>query len=420
MDKFLIKGGKKLCGEINASGSKNAVLPIMVASLMSEGKNIIKNCPDVEDVRYMVKVLEHLKAKVEFKKNIMVINVPKKLGYIAPYDLVRKMRASYYVMGALLGREKKVEVSLPGGCAIGERPVDLHIRGFEELGCRVILEHGYIKAKCKEMIGKEIFLEGSKGPSVGATINVMMAAALASGVTLIKGAAIEPEIGDTANFLNSMGAKISGIGSSVLQIEGVDKLFPTEYEVIPDRIEAGTLLCASAITGGELVLKKCAPEHMGAMLDKFKEIGYKLKIEKNSIFIKSANNLKPVDINVMPYPFFPTDMQAQFTSLLSVIEGISVISENIFEKRFMHVPELIRMGCDISIQGNKALIKGVKSIEGAPVMASDLRASAALVLAGLAAKGETEVKRIYHIDRGYENIEKKLKKLGANIRRVEE
>ena len=420
MDKFIIKGGVKLRGELSASGSKNAVLPIMVASLLSAGKSVIRNVPDVEDVRYMVKVLEYLRAKVEFNNHTLFIDVPEKLNHKAPYDLVRKMRASYYVMGPLLGRCRKVDVSLPGGCAIGERPVDLHIKGFEHLGCRVMLEHGYIKARARKLKGAEIFLEGGKGPSVGATINVMMAASLAYGRTVIRGAAIEPEVGDVARFLNAMGSKITGIDTSILVIDGSEKLNPVEFSVIPDRIEGATLLTAAAITGGELYLKNCNPNHMSSVLEKFREIGHSVKTDNKSVYLKASKNLKPVEINVLPYPFFPTDMQAQFTSLLSLVDGVSVITENIFERRYMHVPELARMGAEISVDGNKAIIRGVKKLLGAPTMASDLRASAALVLAALAAKGESEVKRIYHIDRGYESIEKKLRRLGAKIRRTEE
>jgi UDP-N-acetylglucosamine 1-carboxyvinyltransferase len=420
MDKFVIKGGVKLKGELSASGSKNAVLPIMVASLLSCGKSVIRNVPDVEDVRYMIKVLEYLKAKVDFNNHTLVIEVPEKLNFKAPYDLVRKMRASYYVMGALLGRCNKVDVSLPGGCAIGERPVDLHIKGFEHLGCKITLEHGYIKARTRKLKGSDMFLEGSKGPSVGATINVMMAASLAGGKTVIRGSAIEPEVGDVAHFLNAMGAKITGIDTSIIAIEGVEKLHPVDFSVIPDRIEGATLLTAAAITGGELYLKNCNPNHMSSVLEKFREIGHNVKTDNKTVYLKAVKNLNPVEINVLPYPFFPTDMQAQFTSLLSLVNGMSVITENIFEKRYMHVPELARMGADISIDGNKAIIRGVKKLLGAPTMASDLRASAALVLAALAAKGESEVKRIYHIDRGYESIEKKLRKIGAQIRRAEE
>ncbi|MDD3803499.1 MAG: UDP-N-acetylglucosamine 1-carboxyvinyltransferase [bacterium] len=420
MDKCIIKGGVKLRGELSASGSKNAVLPIMVASLLSAGKSVIRNVPDVEDVRYMVKVLEYLRAKVEFNNHTLFIDVPEKLNHKAPYDLVRKMRASYYVMGPLLGRCRKVDVSLPGGCAIGERPVDLHIKGFEHLGCRVMLEHGYIKARARKLKGAEIFLEGGKGPSVGATINVMMAASLAYGRTVIRGAAIEPEVGDVARFLNAMGSKITGIDTSILVIDGSEKLNPVEFSVIPDRIEGATLLTAAAITGGELYLKNCNPNHMSSVLEKFREIGHSVKTDNKSVYLKASKNLKPVEINVLPYPFFPTDMQAQFTSLLSLVDGVSVITENIFERRYMHVPELARMGAEISVDGNKAIIRGVKKLLGAPTMASDLRASAALVLAALAAKGESEVKRIYHIDRGYESIEKKLRRLGAKIRRTEE
>jgi len=420
VDKFIIKGGKILSGEISAGGSKNAALPILVASLLAKGETVIKNCPDVVDIRYMMKVLEHIGAKTEMKKNVITVKTPSKLKTIAPYDLVRKMRASYYVMGPLIAREHSVEVSLPGGCAIGERPVDLHLTGFENLGCKIKLNHGNIVAKCKKLVGAEMFLEGSKGPSVGATINVMMAATLAHGKTIIKGAAQEPEVGDVARFLVKMGAEIRGIDTPVLEINGVEKLSPVEYEVIPDRIEAGTLLCASAITGGEMLLKKVNPLHLGYVLNKFIDIGYKISFDKDTVWLKSQKKLKSTDIYALPFPGFPTDMQAQFTSLLSVIGGLSIVSENIFEKRFMHIPELNRMGADIEVQDNKAIIKGVKKLSGAPVMASDLRASAALVLAGLVAEGETEIKRIYHIDRGYERIEKKLSKLGAHIRRREE
>lgn len=420
MDKFIIRGGTKLKGEIRAGGSKNTALPIIAASLLAEGETILHNCPNVSDVVYMLKVLEMLGAEVKFSRNICRIKVPAKTGHIAPYDIVRKMRASYYVMGSLLGRTGKVDVSLPGGCAIGERPMDLHLKGFSELGCTVKLEHGNMKARARKMRGKEIFLEGKHGTSVGATINVMMAACRAEGKTLIKGAAIEPEVGETAAFLNSMGADISGIDTPVLEINGVSNMNPAEFTVTPDRIESGTLLAAVSITGGDAVLTNTCPAHMKAVLEKFREAGDKLKVEKDSIHIKAAGIKKPVNIDVLPYPLFPTDMQAQFTSLLSISSGISVVTDNVFEKRFMHVPELKRMGADIDMKDNSAVIKGVKKLSGAPVMASDLRASAALVIAGLVAGGETEIKRIYHIDRGYERIEKKLRKLGAYIRRTRE
>ncbi len=420
MDKFIIKGGKRLSGEIDAGGSKNTALPIIAASLLAEGETILHNCPNVDDVVYMLKVLEMLGAENTLKRNTCRIKVPAKTGHIAPYDIVRKMRASYYVMGSLLGRTGKVEVSLPGGCAIGERPVDLHLKGFRELGCTVRLEHGNIKAKARKLKGKEIFLEGKHGTSVGATINVMMAACRAQGRTIIKGAAIEPEVGETAAFLNAMGADIKGIDTPVLDITGVDEMHPAEFSIAPDRIESGTLLAAVSITGGEIILRKTNPAHMKAFLEKFKVAGDKIKIEKDTVILKALSVKKPVNIDVLPYPLFPTDMQAQFTSLLSISSGISIVTDNVFEKRFMHVPELKRMGADIEMKDNSAVIKGVKKLSGAPVMASDLRASAALVIAGLVAQGETEIKRIYHIDRGYERIERKLKKLGADIRRTKE
>lgn len=417
MDRFIIHGGRKLNGELKNSGSKNASLPMMAGALLAEGQTVLENCPDVADVRYMMKVLAHLGADVRFKGNTMKIDVPSRIHYTAPYDIVRKMRASYYVLGALTGRMHNAVLSLPGGCAIGERPIDLHIKGFESLGCRVKLEHGYVHVKCRNLKGSNVYLKGKNGTSMGATINVLMAAVLAKGKTVISGAALEPEVAAAAGFLNSMGADISGMNTPVLTINGVERLRPVHHAIIPDRIEAGTLLAAASITGGELILKDTEPAHYAEVLSKFSELGDRVAIEGNTVILKSAKNKKSTDIDVLPYPGFPTDMQAQFISLLSVSGGISAVTENIFTQRFMHVPELKRMGARIELRDNTAIIRGVSNLSGAPVMASDLRASAALVLAGLVAKGETEIKRIYHIDRGYEHIEKKLRHIGARIRR---
>jgi len=417
MDRFIIKGGRELKGKLSASGAKNASLPILAASLLTTGETVVRNCPDVADVRYMIKVLEYLGAEVSFRGNTARINVPDKLKTTAPYELVRKMRASYYVLSPLIGKKRRAKLSLPGGCAIGERPIDLHIRGFKALGCSVDLEHGYINVQCPKLKGNEVFLEGRHGTSMGATINVMMASVLAEGETVLKGAALEPEVGAVALFLNEMGADIEGIDSPILKISGVDKLRPVEFDVIPDRIESATMLAAASITGGELTLNNTNPRHYSTVIEKFREMGDSIEIDENTVHLRSMKAKKPIEVNVLPYPYFPTDTQAQFMSILTTAEGISTITENVFTKRFMHVPELKRMGADIHLRDNTAVIKGVKKLSGAPVMASDLRASAALVIAGLVADGETEIKRIYHIDRGYENIEKKLRRIGADIRR---
>ncbi len=417
MDRFIIKGQKILKGNLHASGSKNASLPIMASALMTRGTTILHNCPDVADVRYMMSVLAYLGADVTFNRNTMKISVPDKIGHTAPYDLVRKMRASYYVLGALTGRQNQAVLSLPGGCAIGERPIDLHIKGFESLGCNVKLKHGYVHVRSKKLKGNDIFLTGKHGTSMGATINVLMAAVMAEGKTIINGAALEPEVSEMAGFLNKMGADIKGINTPTLEINGVEHLYPVEHKIISDRIESATLLTAASITGGELLLENTNPEHYEAVIKKFRDIGDKVIVEGNTVLIKGAKHKKSTDIDIIPYPDFPTDMQAQFMSLITIADGISAITENVFVQRFMHVPELKRMGAQIELRDNTAVIRGVKHLSGAPVMASDLRASAALVIAGLVAQGETEIKRIYHIDRGYEHIERKLRKIGANIRR---
>ncbi len=420
MDKFRIKGGVSLKGRVRVSGAKNASLPIMAACLLTEGVSVVKNVPNVRDVWTMKAVLEHIGCNVEFHtdEHTLVIDATNVCNFDAPYELVKQMRASYYVLGPLLARFHKARVSLPGGCAIGARPVDLHIRGLRALGACVDIEHGYIDAKAETLKGEYIFLEGARGPSVGATINVMMCAVLADGETVIEGAAREPEVSDVANFLRKMGAKIEGDGTSVIRIQGVKGLSPAEYSVIPDRIEAGTYILAGAITKGEIEIVGLRPEHLTAFLDKLKEAGVRLDVGNDNVCVYPTDELLSVDVKIAPYPGFPTDLQAQMMALMCVSRGISVISETIFENRFMHVPELQRLGADITLDGHNAIVKGVGHLSGAPVMASDLRASAALVLAGLVADGETEVLRVYHIDRGYEGIEEKLNALGARIERV--
>jgi len=420
MDKLVIYGGKRLNGIVEINGAKNAALPIMAGTLLVEGEFIIHNIPLVRDVFTMAEVLETLGAKVKIEDHTAIIDTRGAVGYEAPYELVKKMRASYYVLGPLVSRLGRARVSLPGGCAIGARPVDLHIKGLRELSVRVNLVHGYIEAEAERVIGKEIFLEGVKGPSVGATINTMMAAVRCNGKTIIDGAAMEPEVVDVANFLRTMGAEISGAGTRRIEITGVKKLNPVEYTIIPDRIEAGTYAVSGVITGGDIVLRNVIPEHLDAVLRKLEETGADIKRRGREIRVKGQGRIRSTDIRVSPYPGFPTDMQAQFMALLCIADGVSVITETIFENRFMHVPELMRMGADLTIDGQNVVVRGKPSLSGAPVMASDLRASAALVIAGLVATGKTEVSRVYHIDRGYERVEEKLKRLGAEIWRVRE
>ncbi|MDP1852804.1 MAG: UDP-N-acetylglucosamine 1-carboxyvinyltransferase [Candidatus Omnitrophota bacterium] len=421
MDKLIIEGGARLKGEVNISGSKNASLPIMAAALLSDEPCVIKNVPDLRDMHLMLKILRALGAEAEFDKGKVTICAKKLKSYTAPYNLVSKMRASFCVLGPLVGRLKKARVSLPGGCIIGVRPVDLHLKGLQRLNVAVSVSGGYVNASVKDLKGGSIYLGGEFGSSVLATANVMMAAVLAKGKTLIENAACEPEVADLANFLNKMGAKITGQGSPNIEIEGVRSLGGAEHKVIPDRIEAGTFIMASIITRGSIVIKGAVYQHLSVLIDKLEEAG--VTVEKNDGYIytkSSRNKFKPVNITTLPYPGFPTDMQAQFMSLMSVTPGVSVVTEKIYPDRFMHVAELNRMGAHIQKEGPHAIISGVKALSGAPVMASDLRASAALVLAGLVAKGRTEISRIYHLDRGYELIEAKLQKLGARIWREKE
>ncbi len=419
MDSLLIKGGVPLHGEVPISGAKNAVLPIMAAALLTAEPCVIRRAPNLSDVRFMGQILSWLGAHVRFEDGNVRIEARRIKG-TAEYDLVRKMRGSICIMGPLLGRLHKAAVSLPGGCVIGARPINLHLKGFEGLGARVVIEGGYVQASAKRLVGSAMFLGGRAGSTVLGTANVLMAAVLAEGVTVIESAACEPEIVDLARFLTAMGAKISGAGSPTITITGVPALHGAEHEVIPDRIEAATFAIAAAVTGGEVTLRNARPEHMHAVLDKLHEAGVSVERSAAGLTVRRNGRLKPVDITTLPYAGFPTDVQAQMMALMALTPGISIITERIFEARFMHVSELARLGADIEIEGPSAIVKGGKPLSGAPVMASDLRASAALVLAGLAARGTTQVNRVYHLDRGYENIDGKLRNLGARIERVEE
>lgn len=417
MDKLVIHGGKKLKGIVEISGAKNAALPIMAASLLTSGNTEIKRVPYLKDILTMGKILSHLGAVFNYKDNSVFISTKKISNFDAPYDLVRTMRASILILGPLLARFGRAKVSLPGGCAIGARPVNLHLTGLEKMGADIKLESGYIVAKTKRLKGNSIYFDI---PTVTGTENLMMAATLAKGKTLLENAAREPEVRDLAQFLISMGAKIHGAGESVIEIEGVDDLKPIQYSIIPDRIEAGTFMTIAGITGGELLLKGCNIEHLDSIIMKLKEAGLNFEYSSDDIRVVGPQTLKSTDIKTMPYPGFPTDMQAQFMALMCISDGISVIRETIFENRFMHVAELNRMGADITVEGGIATVKGVSILKGAPLMATDLRASASLIVAALAAKGETTIHRIYHLDRGYEKMEEKLKKIGVDVRRVKE
>jgi UDP-N-acetylglucosamine 1-carboxyvinyltransferase len=419
MESFLIKGGVPLHGEVHISGSKNAALPIMAATLLTDEPCVIRRVPDLSDTRYMVQILTSLGATAAFKNGVLEVRA-RKIGAYADYELVRKMRGSVCIMGPLLGRLKQARVSLPGGCIIGARPINLHLKGFQALGAKIEIAGGYVTARARQLRGASLFLGGRAGPTVLGTANVMMAATLARGVTVIESAACEPEVVDLANFLNAMGAGIAGAGSPTITITGVAKLHGAEHEVIPDRIEAATFLIAAGATRGEVTLKGARADHLRAVIDKLGEAGVRVERRGTDLVARRTGRVKPVDITTLPYSGFPTDVQAQMMSLLALAPGLSIITERIFESRFMHVSELARLGAEIEIEGPSAIVKGGKPLSGAPVMASDLRASAALVIAGLAAVGETQVNRIYHLDRGYETMDAKLRRLGARIRRVEE
>jgi UDP-N-acetylglucosamine 1-carboxyvinyltransferase len=417
MDKIRIHGGRPLSGSIKISGSKNSALPILAATLLTKEPCTIRRVPDLSDTNYMLQILKHLGAEVERASGTVTIAAAK-IDSVAPYDVVRRMRASVCVIGPLLGRCKEATVSLPGGCVIGDRPIDLHLKGFEALGSAVRVEAGNIKVFAPKLTGAVINLRGKFGPTVLGTDNIMMAAVLADGTTVIEGAAQEPEVVDLANFLNKMGAKIEGAGTRRIIVEGVKELHGTEHDIIPDRIEAGTFLVAGAICGKGITLKRVEPEHVKAVTNALSSCGFKIESSDNSITVSPNGVATPLELATEPYPGFPTDMQAQMCALLSTTGGISVITENIFPQRYMHVAELKRMGAQVDLEGPTAVIHGVDRLFGAPVMASDLRASAALVLAGLKADGITEVSRVYHIDRGYEHLDEKLSELGAHIERV--
>jgi UDP-N-acetylglucosamine 1-carboxyvinyltransferase len=415
MDKIIISGGRRLQGDIAVSGAKNAALPILASVILGGGECTVTNVPRVVDVVTMGKLLGILGATVKAEGNRVTMKMDALRSSEAPYDLVRTMRASVVVLGPLLARWGEATVSLPGGCAIGSRPVNLHLAGFEKMGATVTVEHGYIKAKAPRLKGARICLDF---PTVTGTENLMMAACLADGTTVIENAAKEPEIVDLAAFLVKRGARIAGAGTDMITIEGVKELRGADHEVIPDRIEAGTYLAAAAITGGDVCVKNCRPQHLEAVTAKLRETGAEIVESKESIRLKAPARLKSVDVRTYPYPGFATDMQAQMMALMCTAQGTSVITETVFESRFIHVPELQRMGAEIKVDGSHAVVTGATKLSGAPVMASDLRASAGLVVAGLAAEGETEIARVYHLDRGYERIEEKLNGLGAAIRRV--
>lgn len=417
MDKIIIHGGHRLAGAVKISGSKNSALPILAATLLTKDPCVIQRVPDLSDVHYMLQILTHLGADVERASRTVTVKA-EQVNSVAPYEIVRKMRASICVLGPLLGREKEATVSLPGGCVIGDRPIDLHLRGFEALGAAVRVRGGNVKVFAPSLHGATISLKGKFGTTVLGTDNVMMAAVLADGTTIIEDAACEPEVVDLANFLNKMGANIKGAGSSRIVIEGVNELHGAEHEVIPDRIEAGTFLIAGAIAGNEVTVNRVRPEHLTAVTDALLASGFNVGAGEGSLTIHANGTLKPLHLKTLPYPGFPTDMQAQMCALLSTAAGQSSVTETIFPQRFMHVSELKRMGAAIELDGATANIRGVDNLSGAPVMASDLRASAALVLAGLLADGTTEINRVYHIDRGYEMIDEKLEELGARIERV--
>jgi UDP-N-acetylglucosamine 1-carboxyvinyltransferase len=421
MDKIIINGGRRLEGEVFVSGSKNAALPILISSLLTSEPCIYQQVPNLLDVHTTLKLLAGLGVAVDRQPWLtgsgdLMLRAERVENFEASYDLVKTMRASFLVLGPLLARFGHARVSTPGGCAIGTRPVNLHLKGLAEMGASILQVHGYIEAKAERLRGARIYLDL---PSVGATENLMMAATLAEGTTIIENAAKEPEIEDLARVLNTMGGKIAGAGSDIMRVDGVSSLRGVTHRVIPDRIEAASFIIAGALMGGEVVVKNARPEHLDAFLIKLKEAGVSIAPDEGAIRVTGNGRIKSVDVTTLPYPGFPTDLQAQMMVLMAVADGVSVITETIFENRFMHAQELDRMGADIRLEGNRAVVRGVKELSGAPVMATDLRASVSLILAGLVANGKTEVSRVYHLDRGYEHIEKKLMALGAAIERVQ-
>lgn len=418
MEKLIIRGGKELFGTIKISGAKNAVLPIIAASLLASSPSTLEEIPDLEDVHTIAEVLEQLGVGVKYTPGCLEVDARDIKTCEAPYELVRRMRASFLVMGPLLSRIGQARISLPGGCAIGTRPIDLHLKGFEALGAEIIQGHGYIEARAPQgLTGARVYLDF---PSVGATENIMMAAALATGQTLIENAAEEPEIVDLATYLNAMGACVRGAGTNVIKIDGVNSLNGVSHVVIPDRVEAGTYMVAAAMTGGDIRLENVICEHLKPVIAKLKEAGVEIEEDLLGVRVRRSGDMfKAVDIKTLPYPGFPTDMQAQFMAMLTIARGASVVTETVFENRFMHVDELKRMGANIKIDGRVAVIEGVKNLTGCPVKATDLRAGAALVLAGLTASGATEISYLHHIDRGYENLVEKLRGVGASLERIQ-
>ena len=414
MDKIVIVGNQHLKGSVSISGAKNAVLPIMTAALLADGISHIHKVPNLRDTRTMIRLLEMVGAKTEFKDGTLAIDARSVDTPIAPYELVKTMRASFYVLGPLLSRLGVAKVSLPGGCAWGPRPVDFHLKGLEKLGAKVTLDGGYIQAKSDRLTGNVIRFDF---PSVGATGNILMAAVTAKGTTIIENAAKEPEIVQLAHYLNKMGADVTGIETDVLTIKGVDKLHPADIDVIPDRIEAGTFLIAGAALG-DVTLMDVEPSHLEIILGKLEESGAKVTVGKSTINVQKGDRIQPIDMITGVYPGFPTDLQAQWIALMTIADGSTVITDTVYKDRFSHIPELNRLGANIQLENNTAFVRGQKGLIGAPVMSTDIRASASLVIGALIAEGTTEIDRVYHLDRGYENLEQKLQKLGANIHRV--
>ncbi|EUJ32703.1 UDP-N-acetylglucosamine 1-carboxyvinyltransferase [Listeria floridensis FSL S10-1187] len=418
MEKIIVRGGKQLNGSVKVEGAKNAVLPVIAATLLaSKGKSVLKNVPSLSDVYTINEVLKYLQADVQFENDVVTVDATGEISSDAPFEYVRKMRASIVVMGPLLARTGNARVALPGGCAIGSRPVDLHLKGFEAMGATVKIENGYIEASADKLKGAKIYLDF---PSVGATQNIMMAATLAEGTTVIENVAREPEIVDLANFLNQMGARVIGAGTEVIRIEGVNELTATEHSIIPDRIEAGTFMIAAAITGGNVLVEDAVPEHISSLIAKLEEMGVQIIEEQNGLRVIGPEKLKPVDVKTMPHPGFPTDMQSQMMVIQMLSEGTSVMTETVFENRFMHVEEMRRMNADMKIEGHSVIINGPAKLQGAEVAATDLRAAAALILAGLKAEGYTQVTELQFLDRGYTDFHLKLRALGADIERVDD
>lgn len=416
MAKIIVKKSNPLKGSVRIDGAKNAVLPIIAATLLAKGKSVLREVPNLKDVHVISDLLRHLGAEVEYKGTTLTVDATNLKTYDAPYELVRKMRASFLVMGPLLARFNQTRISMPGGCAIGTRPIDLHLKGFKALGADVVMDHGFVEAKTDRLTGSKLYLDF---PSVGATENIMMAAVLAEGTTIIENAAEEPEIVDLANFLNEMGADVRGAGTNTIRIKGVKELKATEHDVIPDRIEAATFMVAAAMTKGDITIENIILEHLKPVTAKLREAGCEIIEMDNSIRVIGPEKLKSIDIKTLPHPGFPTDVQAQFMAMLTVAKGTGVVIETVFENRFMHVAEFNRMGANIKIEGRTAVVEGVEELNGAKVNATDLRAGAALILCGLIAEGETEIGEIYHIQRGYVDIDKKITALGGNIEIVE-